>query len=392
MQRLQLLLRLLPFLLLTLFFTACEEDDPFVPTERIPSISFDNSGNYLNSDATVDAGTFFEVKVSASKGDDFLRTVTVYEDDIKISDYTNRLTYNGTAFEANPKLLTDMEKDGFEWVIGIKAHEDADATKEYRIEITDEAGSFNSVELNISTQSQPPILTLVEAAPYFWDTASLDLGARFEIKLDGTAGTSPLSTLEIKEDGETISDLTRIRYDAVDFGTNPMTLPSDDQNMTDAIISIKAQESGGAKTYTLFLTDAAGAVDSASIVVVTGTAITSFEGKLLLNAGGGVGTGGLNLLTGVGTGSNDPNAHIKDLGIDLSKPLAENWKQKIAGVNGSELRVLGSSTPETFSFENIEYKEEIVGLFDNGTTITESEKVQKDDVFIVQNGTDYFLL
>ncbi|MEL6926756.1 MAG: hypothetical protein AAFO94_22135, partial [Bacteroidota bacterium] len=308
-----------------------------------------------------------------------------------ISDYANRLTYNGSAFEANPKLLGDLEKEGFSWVIGIKAHEEADETRSYRIEVTDEVRNFNSTELNITTAKVAPDFSFVEEAPYFWGDAAVEGGTIFSVKISGTAGTSALSTIEVREENELITDLTRIRYKSYDFTANPMDIPAEDQNTIDAIIDIKAHTSGQ-KTYMVIITNVDGESASASLTINAGTPVTTMNGRLLLNAGGPSGTGGLNLMTGEGTGSNDQAAHIKDMGINTDLPAADNWLQKISGVNNSELRVPGMDTPETFSFDNIEFKEEIIGLYDNGTTITESDPVAVDDIFMVKNGDMYFLL
>jgi len=372
-------------------FTSCEPDI-LEPTVENPSINFVIEEPYVSGSATVATGAWFEVKVDVNKGSEFLRTVTVYEDDIKISDYTARLTYNGTTFEANPKLLTDLEKEGFQWVIGIKAHEEGDMTKTYKVEITDEGRNFQSTEVAISTESVPPSFSFVQEAPYFWGDITITEGARFKIKLKSEAGSSPIKTIAVLEDDVAITDLARIRYKDVDFTANPLDVPVEDQNGVEAEISIKAHEVFGTKVYKIMVTDEAQNTAMVEFNVSTGTAVTSMEGKLLLNAGGGTGTGGLNLMNGVGTGSSDATAHIKDMGIDTDKVLAENWLQKIAGINGSVLRTLGSNTPETFSFDNIRFKEEIVGLYDNGVTIMESEAVAVGDIFMVKNGEMHFIL
>jgi len=71
-------------------------------------------------------------------------------------------------------------------------------------------------------------------------------------------------------------------------------------------------------------------------------------------------------------------AHIRDEGIDIEKTNDVNWNQQISGVNGSIIRTLGNQ-PETFNFDNIQFTEEIVSLFETG------------DDLIVQNGAGRFL-
>ena len=392
MRKFSLLLNLGLLLALIIFVPSCTDDIIPDPVVIAPSVNLVQEDPYLYSDATVAAGAWFELKVSVSKNDNFLRTISVLEDGVKISDYTTRLMYNGNPFEANPKLLSDLEKEGFEWVIAIKAHEDSDVTKKYEIEITDDAQESSTTAINITTQSIPPSLSFVEEAPYWWENVSLEAGSSFEVKIDGQAGSSGLASIAVYEDDVIIDDLTRLRHDEVLFTENPQPLDTLGQAQVSWVIRIKAHDGFGKKTYKVVLMDQAGNTDFREIDVEVGTAVTALSGKLLLNSAGKRGTGGLNLLTGDGTGSSDPAAHIKDMGIDLSKPMAENWLKKIAGVNGSILKTPGSNLAEGFSFQNIRFREEIVGIFDGGVEVTQSAPVVVGDIFTVKNGDNYFLL
>ncbi|HHH50439.1 MAG TPA: hypothetical protein ENK52_05635 [Saprospiraceae bacterium] len=392
MRKFSLLLNLWLLLAVIIFMPSCTDDIIIDPTVIAPSVSLVQEDPYLYSDATLAAGEWFEIKVSVSKNDNFLRTISVLEDGVKISDYTARLTYNGDAFEANPKLLTDLEKEGFEWVIGIKAHEESDVTKKYEIEISDDAQEVSSTSINITTETVPPSFSFLEEAPYWWENVSIEAGTSFEVKLVAQAGSSPLASVAVYEDEVLISDLTRLKIDAVEFTANPQAVTAEAQTDTSWVIRIKSHDGFGKKTYKVVVMDEAGNSDFREIDVSVGTAVTSLEGKLLFNSGGDRGTGGLNLLTGVGTGSSDASAHIKDMGIDLSKPLAENWLKKIKGINGSILRKPGANLLEGFSFQNIQYSEEIVGIFEGSTEIIESAPIILGDIFTVKNGDNYFLL
>jgi len=78
-----------------------------------------------------------------------------------------------------------------------------------------------------------------------------------------------------------------------------------------------------------------------------------------------------------------------------------NWKRQISGVNNTIIRTVDpSSQPEGFSFEAIQFKEEVQSLFDTGgDLITQNEAgrsvtpfVIVGDIFaVLQDGT-YFLV
>ena len=72
-------------------------------------------------------------------------------------------------------------------------------------------------------------------------------------------------------------------------------------------------------------------------MVSVGQPVATILGALF-NQAGPSGTGGLDLDTGASLGSTNANVEVRDMGIDTALPLANNWRQKIAGVNGTEIR------------------------------------------------------
>ena len=99
MQKLLLQLTGLAFILSTVFTTGCETDavDPVDPLG--PVISFVNEAGFLNSDAVVDAGGTFAVKLSVLPGDNTVQAISVYEDGVKLS--TDRMVIDGGATISN---------------------------------------------------------------------------------------------------------------------------------------------------------------------------------------------------------------------------------------------------------------------------------------------------
>ena len=122
---------------------------------------------------------------------------------------------------------------------------------------------------------------------------------------------------------------------------------------------------------------------SKSIILKRGISET-ISGKLLLNAGGPMGTGGINLLTGDGTGSGIADGgHIKDEGIDLALPNDQNWKKRISGIGNTVLKTPGIDFPVD-DFDAVAFTEEIQTVFDNGDDITMTSVINIGDIFLAQ--------
>ena len=107
------------------------------------------------------------------------------------------------------------------------------------------------------------------------------------------------------------------------------------------------------------------------------------------------------MLDGSSTGSSDPLAHLRDEGVDLTMPIADNWIQRFRGINGSEVRVVNTDVlPEGFNFANVQFEEEITGAFDTGIPLTitnddgqlTTNNVQVGDLYVVRNSTNTFLI
>ena len=160
---------------------------------------------------------------------------------------------------------------------------------------------------------------------------------------------------------------------------------------------IEAPGTAGNYEYAFVVRDEASMTASATATVTVEmapveTAIdTTFSAVLVYNRDGQE-FGGLNLYNGEAVAFNSMDAQIRDLGIDLNLPSADNWLQQITAVNDAELKAPGDSQPEGFSFETTNTREALIATFDNGVAITNSEKVAVGDIFLVKNNDDYFIL
>lgn len=379
-------------------FTACEDDPtgPGTGTTIPPSVRFTDDGvSSLTADATVGSGDVIVLNVVASEGDNPMANLTVTEDGTTISLDRFVAGYVGGG---NPALLLGDNKTSIDWNIAFSAHTDSD-TRTYAVVVVDDGGESSSESIDVTVAATPPTFTL--NAP---NTITVPVGLT-TVRISATPGGARLNRIQVQENGTDL-DATRVStFNGSDFDANPYTLvEADKDGFTEAALVMNTVTAEGeTNSYTVTLEDEAGNTETVSFDItteVTGTAITDAFSGVLFNAGGPAGTGGLDLINGVGTGSGAAAAHIKDEGIN-NLAADVNWIQKISGVNGSTMRIADTNTlPEGFSFANVQFKEEITGAFDTGLALTETNddgelttsKVEVGDLYLVRNGVNTFLI
>lgn len=392
--------RILPLLLMIFIFAACEEDLGGILTQdEAPSTGIIAEGGYVIGSATVETETAFKVKFSANSGTSNLKSVSIKEDGVLI-DFS-RIKINGNTVVANPILLFTPDTEGFIWDVELISHED-EATKDYTFGVSDDLNLTSDVIVAITTMAQMPMAPSME----FLSSTSIMAtpGSLISIPLNVMAGNKPISHIAVSEGSEFIEDLTRLYLGDTNtnFTDNPHPLELEDQDGFEKNIYIKASNDPGTKSYRIFIVD--GNSDGAFVDfdVTTGTPVSLIEG-ILFNAAGVTGTGGLDLDNGIGLGSRDIEVEIKDEGIDLDQPIANNWKQQISGVNGAEIRYAlagQNGIPEGFTFTGVSLTEEIQSAFDNGMQFdlsngddeSTSYQLSEGDVLSVKSGAKYYLV
>ncbi|MEM9822496.1 MAG: hypothetical protein AAF985_15545 [Bacteroidota bacterium] len=376
--------------------TSCGED-PINPGAVPPTVRLvDNGNGSLTTDATVNAGEVFTINIVASPGDNPLNTVTIDEDGTTIA--LDRL--NGTTNGVNPAVLFNDDKDGIDWNVDITA---PNASGDYLVTVTvaDDGNESSSVSITITIADDPPTVALVNSS----GSINAAPGSLVAVKVNATPGSRRLNTIAVWENGVAINDLSRIQFKGVEFTANPLTLEETDKDgFTEAEVLIRAVDAGGVtNTYTILIEDEGfSAAESESFDIVSGTPLTMTLDGILFNAGGPGGTGGINLKTGEGTGSNADEAQLHDEGIDVNLAADVNWIQRISGEsNGSEVKLVDTSVlPEGFSFASVSSVEEITGAHDSGNAFTNTNDdgelvswlVEVGDLYTVKNGDDIFLI
>ena len=382
-----------------LFFVSCEEEPGGGgvggTNDTAAAISL-----ISESDLTLAPAEEFTVSIAADKGTNEMNAITVYEDGIKVP--VERLKFNGTEASANATLLTGTDRESLDWTVSIIAQATAGTTSNFEVEIVDDMNLTSVVTITVTTASAPPTLTaLGNTTPVFPEGTQ-----NVSMKIKADKGGADLVKLEIRQNNVFV-DITDFNWNGLSMMSsgNPFDLTEAEKDgFEEGEFLVDLPNSVGTFVYTMIIEDAVAQRDTATFVVTTepnGTPIDIRE-DVLLNAAGPAGTGGLDLDTGESTGTgatSGAEAEIIDNGINGANADV-NWIQTISAVNGATMKyvVAGSGgVPESFTFDGLQFKEDLEGLYtvNSGGVIdntNSSSIVQPGDTFIVQKGTQYWLI
>lgn len=381
-----------------LFLVSCE-DEPGGggggTTDTAAAISL-----VSESELTLAPAEEFTISIAADRGTNEMNAITVYEDNIKVP--VERLKFNGVAASANATLLTGTDRESIDWTVSIIAQATAGTIANFEVEIVDDMSLTSAVTVTVTTASAPPVLTTIgNTTPVFPEGTQ-----NVSMKIKAEKGGSDLVKLEIRQNNVFV-DITDFNWNGLSMMTsgNPFDLTDAEKDgFEEGEFLVDLPNSVGTFVYTMIIEDAAAQRDTATFVVTTETSGTPIDIRedVLLNAAGPAGTGGLDLDTGASTGTGTTtgaDAEIIDNGIDGGNADV-NWIQTISAVNGATMKyvVAGSGgVPEAFTFGGVVVKEDLEGLYTLNTggvidNTNSSSIVQPGDTFIVQKGTQYWLI
>jgi len=280
----------------------------------------------------------------------------------------------------------------------------------------------------IGTGDLPPEIRLLPGTGLTNMDAELAPGETFTVEVQVTPGDNPLNEFTFSVDGNVPSGMDLNNYFTGEYtidgspetANNPAALITD--NVKDGAtfrieITPFGQVDGETSTYTFEVTDEANETASTSLnitVIDPTTPIDTTMMGLFYNVAGQE-NGSFDLDNGVNVTSVDTNpdadaAEIRDIGIDceIDPDDAENWRQQIHSINGTELRQVDeTAVGENFTFGNVDNKEAIVGAFESGIVLDDgvrtrfdcseisvtdvSEPVVKGDMFVALRDGRYYL-
>lgn len=235
-----------------------------------------------------------------------------------------------------------------------------------------------------------PTLELTAGSEY--DGDQLQGGDTIKLGLNATAGTHDLSTLIFYEDGVRLPNWEdRLLINDETPASNALALQGNSVDGFTMDVDILANTTDGEHDLAIEVTDAEENTDEVGITYTTVNFNIDTLMGVLLNQDGPEDTGGLDLDNGESTGTvlpDDDNAEIRDQGIDLGDPPADNWIQRIAPFDDAEMAAMDSE----FDFAAVTTESQIIDAFDDGTLINESDVVQVGDVFAVRDNGNYYLI
>lgn len=279
-------------------------------------------------------------------------------------------------------------------------------------------------EDDTTTDPLGPLLTFATDAGFISEdtTFSTDV-TTFAVRLNATVGDNDLNTLTFLVDGVQIpgTEIDDYIKSITSNGSsitanNPLLISGANTSggTYEVEIATTNQVEGIEAIYTFELADAVGETSSASVGITLedqGTDIDTELTGVLFNQAGPAGTGGLDLDTGVGTGSTAAESELRDLGIDctINPDNAENWRSQIGTINGADMvKVDPTALGENFTFADVKFKEAIVEAYDTGETLSDgvsqnpscdetpvtdvTDPVAVGDIFAVLANGNYYLI
>jgi len=265
----------------------------------------------------------------------------------------------------------------------------------------------------------PPSVALVSGAGLVDGDETVDPAQVFTVRVEATAGTADLNSLEVLEDGNRLANSRFTLFDVIGNKditpvNNPQVLaPITSNGQVEVEISITAPDVEGPYTYTFEVTDGSQLADATEITITVENPLTPLSDSLtgvLLNQAGPAGTGGLDLDTGDGTGSSASESEIRDMGLDCTIPAPGlNWRRQIGTINGAEMRAVDMTAVENFTFDNVSSVEEILGAYESGIELNDGESINcanasttevtdvtevltAGDMFVVFSNDTYYLI
>ena len=210
----------------------------------------------------------------------------------------------------------------------------------------------------------------------------------FTVEFNASKGNSALVSYTVYEDGVKIDDLNRITVDSSLANANPALLFNADTSQFTKKIAVLAHSTySTVRTYTFEVMDANGETSSVAVDITTNEEVittpldSTYTGAFFVNADGPNPDGGFDLSTGMAVSASSADADLRDNGIDVNLPVAQNWLQKFRSVNGAILKVPAAG----YDYDMTDTKEALLDAYNAATEVSETpNKVQIGDLYIVK--------
>lgn len=197
-------------------------------------------------------------------------------------------------------------------------------------------------------------------------STEVDPGDVVTFTVTSDKGTNDMSSLTVTLDGTALDAGTNFTIDEYTNNgitlNNPQILTGNDANNFVYTVNVTMPDASGDYTIEVVVADNKNQTSSDFFTVtvfepvVISTPLDFDQDGVLFNQAGPAGNGGLDLDTGLSTGSQDADAELRDVGIDCTL-TGENWRAEFGTVNGADMVLVDQTVIENFSFDAVDNKE-----------------------------------
>jgi len=367
-------------LLVATVFISCEDDGTGGgggggTDDGFPDVTASGPGTSVEANQ----GDTLYYTIAATAGDADLNAITVNGSNGSLT--TDRFIVDGSGVANNPFTLSGDDRQMFSKTIGIIASKD---DTDYSIVVTQDNNKTVTSNFSINAILLPPSLDFTSMMS---GTVTIEPGGVQNYPLTATLGDGDLATMLVTRNGMVLGE-SRISWNGSDVLSNPFDLEAEQlMGFDDVDLTIRASNMEGEGNYLAIVTDVNGLSDSVAFTIITETVGTPVDVAMgMFFNRSGQENGSFDFETNTNVSSSSEAADVRDLGIVSNTD--PTWLQQLESANGATLKkvVPGMGTIlESFSFDDIEDKEELAALFD-GAVDYNSETVAAQDVFAVVTG------
>lgn len=249
------------------------------------------------------------------------------------------------------------------------------------------------------TNPLAPDLRFVIEAGLLSGDAELFPNEAFSVKISALKGDNPLQSVRVEKNGTALAtSLFTIDGGAI-TSNNPFLITGADQNGATYTITITNDGTvGQSNTYKFIVSDDKQNTDDVSLTIttvqvpVTSTPLNVSFTAVVVNNADGPNQGGLDLDAGTTVPAASTISELRDKGINLALPAAQNWIQRIEPRNGADLRLPNLMQLENFTFASADSREILSAAWDTGTNLTESPVLATGTLFMIKKGDAFYLI
>lgn len=358
------------------------------PIPVYPSLVKVDSLDFLTDDFFLQPSEPFGILLRGTKGDEKFNSLEIRENGELLD--LSRMTIDGTPLRSNPYIFTNNgEADKFLWEVGLIAQDTKDKVQyEFIIEDLAERQAITDIIVNtlINEMTPPKIELISEETQIIIGEGTVD----YEFDVDAIG--SPIESIAVYQASQ-IVDKGRLKFDGVQFNSNPLILEGADKRNFNKTIQIASDPdlAIGLQGYTIIFLDSLGNTYTEELGIEVSEPITEVEDVTLRSSNNGNALGALDLDNLTELGIDNSNAEIR-----VADTIQGIWLQKITSYNSAEISKLDTTRYDDI-FARVQLKEfwdedlRAAVSSDSPKEYTTTE-VKEGDEYLVKRVNNYYLI